>query len=67
MSVVQSGLPVPEIRDFFVDEVWQGARAHYRVPRTPLAQAITQALLSGGRSGRRVLCVGSVGQEAAES
>ncbi len=27
MSVVQSGFPVPEIRDFFVDEVWNGAFA----------------------------------------
>lgn len=25
MTVVQSGFPVPEIRDFFVGEVWQGA------------------------------------------
>ena len=25
MSVVQSGFPVPEIRDFFVGEVWVGA------------------------------------------
>ena len=27
MSVVQSGFPVPEIRDFFVSEVWNGAFA----------------------------------------
>lgn len=27
MTVVQSGFPVPEIRDFFVDEVWNGALA----------------------------------------
>jgi uncharacterized protein YndB with AHSA1/START domain len=27
MSIVQSGFPVPEIRDFFVDEVWNGALA----------------------------------------
>jgi hypothetical protein len=27
MTVVQSGLPVPQIRDFFVDEVWAGAFA----------------------------------------
>ena len=26
-SIVQSGFPVPEIRDFFVDEVWNGALA----------------------------------------
>lgn len=25
MTVVQSGFPVPEVRDFFVGEVWQGA------------------------------------------
>jgi uncharacterized protein YndB with AHSA1/START domain len=25
MTVVQSGFPVPEIRDFFVNEVWAGA------------------------------------------
>lgn len=25
MRVVQSGFPVPEVRDFFVAEVWQGA------------------------------------------
>ena len=25
MRVVQAGFPVPEIRDFFVDEVWNGA------------------------------------------
>ena len=25
MTVVQSGFPAPEIRDFFVDEVWAGA------------------------------------------
>jgi uncharacterized protein YndB with AHSA1/START domain len=27
VTVVQSGFPVPEIRDFFVNEVWQGAFA----------------------------------------
>ncbi|SFS14945.1 Uncharacterized conserved protein YndB, AHSA1/START domain [Microbacterium sp. cf046] len=27
MTIVQSGFPVPEIRDFFVDEVWNGALA----------------------------------------
>lgn len=27
MTVVQSGFPVPEVRDFFVDEVWNGALA----------------------------------------
>ena len=27
MTVVQSGFPVPEIRDFFVSEVWVGAFA----------------------------------------
>ncbi|WP_250038195.1 SRPBCC family protein [Paractinoplanes maris] len=27
MTVVQSGFPVPEIRDFFAGEVWQGALA----------------------------------------
>ncbi|MBG0564759.1 SRPBCC family protein [Actinoplanes aureus] len=27
MTVVQSGFPVPEIRDFFVNEVWAGALA----------------------------------------
>lgn len=27
MTVVQSGFPVPEIRDFFVGEVWNGALA----------------------------------------
>lgn len=27
MRVWQSGFPVPEIRDFFVGEVWQGALA----------------------------------------
>ncbi|MCO8270791.1 SRPBCC domain-containing protein [Actinoplanes sp. TRM 88003] len=27
MTVVQSGFPVPEVRDFFVGEVWQGAFA----------------------------------------
>ncbi|MFY1689184.1 SRPBCC family protein [Plantactinospora sp. WMMB782] len=27
MTVVQSGFPAPEIRDFFVGEVWQGAFA----------------------------------------
>lgn len=27
MTVHQSGFPVPEIRDFFVGEVWQGALA----------------------------------------
>lgn len=27
MTIVQSGFPVPEIRDFFVSEVWQGALA----------------------------------------
>lgn len=27
MTIVQSGFPVPEIRDFFVDEVWSGALA----------------------------------------
>lgn len=27
MSIVQTGFPVPEIRDFFVDEVWNGALA----------------------------------------
>jgi uncharacterized protein YndB with AHSA1/START domain len=25
LTVVQSGFPVPELRDFFVGEVWQGA------------------------------------------
>jgi hypothetical protein len=25
MTVVQSGFPVPEVRDFFVTEVWAGA------------------------------------------
>lgn len=27
MTVVQSGFPAPQIRDFFVDEVWMGAFA----------------------------------------
>ncbi len=27
MTIVQSGFPVPEIRDFFVQEVWNGALA----------------------------------------
>lgn len=27
MTIVQSGFPVPEIRDFFVAEVWNGALA----------------------------------------
>ncbi len=27
MTILQSGFPVPEIRDFFVDEVWNGALA----------------------------------------
>jgi len=27
MTIEQSGFPVPEIRDFFVGEVWQGALA----------------------------------------
>ncbi len=27
MTVVQSGFPVPEVRDFFVTEVWTGALA----------------------------------------
>lgn len=27
VTVVQSGFPVPEVRDFFVNEVWQGAFA----------------------------------------
>jgi uncharacterized protein YndB with AHSA1/START domain len=27
MNIVQSGFPVPEVRDFFVDEVWNGALA----------------------------------------
>lgn len=27
MTIVQSGFPVPEIRDFFVGEVWNGALA----------------------------------------
>jgi uncharacterized protein YndB with AHSA1/START domain len=27
MTIVQTGFPVPEIRDFFVDEVWNGALA----------------------------------------
>ncbi|GAB2620660.1 hypothetical protein Aab01nite_35140 [Paractinoplanes abujensis] len=27
MTVVQSGFPVPEVRDFFAGEVWQGAFA----------------------------------------
>jgi uncharacterized protein YndB with AHSA1/START domain len=27
MTIVQTGFPVPEIRDFFIDEVWQGALA----------------------------------------
>jgi uncharacterized protein YndB with AHSA1/START domain len=27
MTIVQSGFPVPEIRDFFVEEVWNGALA----------------------------------------
>ncbi|MEU4423588.1 SRPBCC domain-containing protein [Actinoplanes sp. NPDC024001] len=27
MTVVQSGFPVPEVRDFFVNEVWAGAFA----------------------------------------
>jgi uncharacterized protein YndB with AHSA1/START domain len=27
MTIRQSGFPVPEIRDFFVDEVWNGALA----------------------------------------
>jgi uncharacterized protein YndB with AHSA1/START domain len=27
MTVVQSGFPTPEVRDFFVDEVWVGAFA----------------------------------------
>jgi uncharacterized protein YndB with AHSA1/START domain len=27
MNVVQSGFPVPEVRDFFVDEAWNGALA----------------------------------------
>ncbi|MDG4791168.1 SRPBCC domain-containing protein [Micromonospora sp. WMMD1102] len=27
MTVVQSGFPAPEVRDFFVGEVWQGAFA----------------------------------------
>jgi uncharacterized protein YndB with AHSA1/START domain len=27
MNVVRSGFPVPEVRDFFVDEVWNGALA----------------------------------------
>lgn len=27
MTIVQTGFPMPEIRDFFVDEVWNGALA----------------------------------------
>ena len=27
MTIVQTGFPAPEIRDFFVDEVWNGALA----------------------------------------
>jgi uncharacterized protein YndB with AHSA1/START domain len=27
MTIVQTGFPVPEIRDFFVEEVWNGALA----------------------------------------
>ncbi len=39
MTVVQSGFPVPEVRDFFVAEVWAGAFARIEAYLTRRAAA----------------------------